>query len=213
VIGSAEEGPGASAWGVPKQEPTAQEPVAGVDPDAERLPTDSDGGPRATALSVGFIGLGVMGAAMAKNLLDAGTDLVVWNRTSRKAHDLAARVARTPAQVLASCHTTFLMLENDRVLDEVLGRDKTSFPALVVGRCLVNTGTVPPAYSSALAIDVTRHGGTYVEAPVSGSRRPAEDVTLVVMLAGDDAVLASLATARAPVRPPGAVRSRPAEPC
>jgi 3-hydroxyisobutyrate dehydrogenase len=153
-------------------------------------------------MKVGFLGTGVMGSAMAGRLLDAGMDLVVWNRTAAKVHDLAARgavVGGTPAEVIATCPTTLLMLADDRVTDEVLGRSTSAFPALVAGRCLVNTGTVPPAYSAGLAADVTRHGGTYVEAPVSGSRRPAEDGTLVVMLAGDDDALSALEPLLAPL--------------
>lgn len=139
-------------------------------------------------MTIGFLGLGVMGEPMAQNLLAAGTPLAVWNRSAEKARALASRgafVAADPAAVFAAAEIVIVMLANDYAIDDVLGRHEASFAELVSGRTLVNMGTVPPAYSAALAEDITRHGGDYVEAPVSGSRRPAEEGTLVAMLAGE----------------------------
>ncbi len=142
---------------------------------------------------VGFLGLGVMGAPMARNLLVAGTDLVVWNRSPGPAEvlgELGARIAGSCAEVFRTCQTVVMMLANEQVTDLVLGRDGTTFAVELDGRTLVNTGTVSPTWSVALAADVVSAGGAYVEAPVSGSRGPAEDASLVMMLAGESAVLA-----------------------
>ena len=142
---------------------------------------------------IGFIGLGTMGEAMALTLVKAGTRLLVWNRTRAKAEILAAAgadVARDPADVFAQSATVFLMLVDGRAIDTVLDRGGTDFGARVTGRTVVHMGTTSPAYSRELEADIRSVGGKYVEAPVSGSRKPAEAGQLVAMLAGDaDAVV------------------------
>ena len=146
-------------------------------------------------MTVGFIGLGVMGQPMALNLARAGTDLIVWNRTPARAEPLraaGATVAADPAQVFAEARTVLLMLANDRVVDEILGRGTDGFGELVAGRTVVHMGTTAPDWSAGLAADITAAGGSYAEAPVSGSRGPAETGDLVVMLAGGDADLERL---------------------
>ena len=137
---------------------------------------------------IGFIGLGTMGEAMALRLIKAGTPLLVWNRTRAKAQILAAAgadVAREPADVFAHCATVLLMLVDGRAIDTVLDRDGAAFAARVRGRTVVHMGTTSPAYSRELEADIRSAGGHYVEAPVSGSRKPAEAGQLVAMLAGD----------------------------
>ncbi|KWI46540.1 2-hydroxy-3-oxopropionate reductase [Burkholderia pseudomultivorans] len=137
--------------------------------------------------AVGFIGLGVMGTPMALNLARAGTPLVVWSRSNRNddaLRDAGARVADGPDDVFAACRTVILMLANDAATDAVLGRGTADFGRRVAGHTIVNMGTHPPEYSRTLADEVAAASGRYVEAPVSGSRKPAEAGQLVVMLAG-----------------------------
>ena len=169
--------------------------------DAQTVP-DTAAPHGAGGAPIGFVGLGVMGDPMARNLLRAGAELVVWNRTRAKAEpfaDLGATVADTVASVFATCRIVIVMLADDRAVDEVLRPDDPSFPALVAGRIVVTMGTVPPDYSRRLGDRVTRHGGRYVEAPVSGSRRPAEDGALVGMVAGDDDAVALVEPLLAPM--------------
>ncbi|GGN19819.1 3-hydroxyisobutyrate dehydrogenase [Actinoplanes campanulatus] len=140
-------------------------------------------------MRVGFVGLGVMGQPMALNLARAGTGLIVWNRTPERAAPLRAAgalVADGPGEVFAAADTVILMLADDVVTDTVLRRGSGAFAGLVEGRTLVNMGTVAPDWAAGLAADVRAAGGTYVEAPVSGSRGPAESGDLVVMIAGGD---------------------------
>ena len=137
--------------------------------------------------AVGFIGLGVMGTPMALNLARAGTPLVVWSRSHRSddaLRDAGARVADGIDDVFASCRTVILMLANDAAIDAALARGTRAFAARVGGHTIVNMGTNAPEYSRALADDIAAASGRYVEAPVSGSRKPAEAGQLVVMLAG-----------------------------
>lgn len=91
------------------------------------------------------------------------------------------------------------MVANGPVLDDVLGRGTPAFAGLVGGRTVVHAGTTAPEYSLGLRDDVRAAGGRYVEAPVSGSRGPAEAGTLVAMLAGEPEDLAVVAPLLAPV--------------
>lgn len=144
------------------------------------------------ATPVGFLGLGLMGEAIARRLAQAGVPLLVWNRTPAKAASLArdgARVARTPQEVFAACDIVLEMLADATAVDAVLGRGTDDFARLVAGRTLVHLGTTAPTYSASLAADVTAAGGTYVEAPVSGSRLPAERGELAGMVAGPRAAV------------------------
>jgi 3-hydroxyisobutyrate dehydrogenase len=141
-------------------------------------------------MKTGFIGLGNMGSAMALNLARAGVELVVWNRTLEKTAALTATsanvvAAASAADVFAQASVIVLMLADGAALDAVLARTTPAFAALVRERTVVNMGTTAPGYSSALEADIVAAGGRYVEAPVSGSRVPAEQGKLVGMLAGD----------------------------
>ncbi|MDR7251120.1 3-hydroxyisobutyrate dehydrogenase [Nocardioides sp. BE266] len=137
---------------------------------------------------VGFIGLGHMGEPIAVNLLRAGRRLVAWTRRAERVQELV-RAGATGAvdvgQVLDSCEVVLVMLADAAALDEVLGWDGSGFAHPLAGRTLVNLGTVSTASASAFHERVREAGGRYVEAPVSGSRVPAQRGELVVMLAGD----------------------------
>uniref|UniRef100_UPI003BA9B4B3 NAD(P)-dependent oxidoreductase n=1 Tax=Stappia sp. TaxID=1870903 RepID=UPI003BA9B4B3 len=152
--------------------------------------------------AVGFIGLGTMGEPMALNLVGAGTPLVVWNRTRERCAPLeraGAQVASDAADLFARCETIVLMLENDAATDAVLDRHGPGFAARVAGRTIVSMSTLSAEYSRLLADDIGAAGGCYVEAPVSGSRKPAEAGQLVGMLAGDPEVCARLRPLLAPL--------------
>jgi 3-hydroxyisobutyrate dehydrogenase len=137
---------------------------------------------------VGFLGLGLMGEPIALNLARAGTPLVVWNRTRARTASLrtaGAEVAASAAEVFARAAVVVVMLADESATDEVLQRGTPAFARQVAGRTLVFMGTAAPAWSRALEDDVRAAGGCYVEAPVSGSRVPAQNGELVAMLAGD----------------------------
>ena len=141
---------------------------------------------------VGFIGLGRMGEPMALNLVRSGIELEVWNRSASAVERLIAAGAsagRSARDVLRSSAASILMLANDRVIDEVLERQGPNFADNVRGRLIVHMGTTAPSYSKHLEADILAAGGSYVEAPVSGSRKPAEDGALVAMLAGAPAAV------------------------
>ncbi|MGE5156126.1 MAG: NAD(P)-dependent oxidoreductase [Betaproteobacteria bacterium] len=143
-------------------------------------------------MDIGFIGLGVMGQPMAVNLGRAGQRPLVWNRTAERAEPVLAaggRWAPGPAAVFAGSQVVFLMLADEAATDTVLARGSSAFPGRVAGRITVHMGTTSPEWSRGLRADVRSAGGAYVEAPVSGSRQPAEAGELIALLAGEpDAV-------------------------
>ena len=142
---------------------------------------------------MGFVGIGTMGLPMATRLLAGGVALTVWNRSAGRCSALAERgalVAPSIDALFLQSDVVLLMLLDQHAVDVVLGRGTRGFAERVRGRIVVLLGTTSPAYSAALGDEIQRCGGRYVEAPVSGSRGPAEDGTLVAMLAGDADVAA-----------------------
>ena len=153
-------------------------------------------------MRIGFIGLGVMGQPMAANLAAAGRDLVVWNRSAEKCDSLRVRgaeVAPDAAGVFARAEVVIVMLFDREAIDQVLKRDTSAFVEMVDRRTLINMSSVAPEFSRELARDVERAGGRFVEAPVSGSRVPAENGQLVAMLGGDQAVCEEVRPLLAPM--------------
>jgi 3-hydroxyisobutyrate dehydrogenase len=141
-------------------------------------------------MTIGFLGLGVMGQPMALNLRRAGHALAVWSRTAANGEPLGAagaEVCPDPAAVCARAEIVFMMLFDEPAIDAVLARGTPDFERMLRGRLLVNMASVAPAYARSLAGEIEAAGGRYVEAPVSGSRVPAEKGQLVAMLAGDEA--------------------------
>lgn len=138
--------------------------------------------------AVGFIGLGLMGSAIAARL-QAKLPMVVWNRTASACAPLelsGAISVATAAEVFERTRVVFVMLADEHAIDSVLQFDG-SIP--LTGRTVVVMSTVAPHYSAQLARRVDAAGGAFVEAPVSGSRQPALEGTLVSMIAGDESAL------------------------
>lgn len=151
---------------------------------------------------VGFIGIGVMGQPMAANLVDAGVDLVIWNRSPERCAALqesGATVAKTAREVFETVDMVILMLASSEAMDQVLERGLPGFYDLVHNRTVIHMGTTSPVYSAELASEVRAAGGLYVECPVSGSRKPAEAGQLVGMLSGDHEKVPALRATLAPI--------------
>jgi 3-hydroxyisobutyrate dehydrogenase-like beta-hydroxyacid dehydrogenase len=134
-------------------------------------------------MRVAFLGLGRMGTRMAKHVLDAGHDLVVWNRTPGKAGELVdagAREAKTPGAAAEGADVVVLMLFGPDSVREVLpdvARD---------GLLIIDSTTIGPAAAREFGHLCKDKGARYVDAPVTGSLEPAASGTLGV-LAGCDA--------------------------
>src|SRR5260370_3471461 len=149
--------------------------------------TTESAGPRAQE-AIGFIGLGGMGQPMALNMAKAGSKLVVWNRSTERTAPLravGARVTESADEVFRQTEIVILMLSDDSAIDAVLGSRTPAFASRVAGHTIVIMSSVAPDYSRGLAASIHAYGGRYVEAPVSGSRKPAESGQLVSLLGGD----------------------------
>lgn len=139
-------------------------------------------------MEVGFLGLGIMGKAMAMNLLNNGFKVTVWNRTLSKCDELVehgASVGETPAAVVKKCKYTIAMLSDpSAALSVVFGKDGI-LDSICSGRGYIDMSTVDADTSTKISEAVTSKGGVFLEGPVSGSKKPAEDGQLVILAAGD----------------------------
>jgi len=138
--------------------------------------------------TIGFLGLGIMGRAMAKNLLAAGFKMVVWNRSPEKCAELAAlgaTVAATPAEVTSTCQITFAMLADPAAAHEVCFSPGGALAGIGAGRGYVDMSTVDADTAREIGAAISGQGGSFLEAPVSGSKKPAEDGTLIILAAGE----------------------------
>jgi len=139
-------------------------------------------------LKIGFIGLGIMGNAMARNLVKAGFDLTVWNRTADKCRgfaELGTTVSATPRQVAEASDITFAMLADPAAAEAVCFGDDGVAAGISAGKGYVDMSTVSPETALSVAAAIRNRGGQFLEAPVSGSKKPAEEGTLVILTAGD----------------------------
>lgn len=138
-------------------------------------------------LRIGMAGLGTMGSPMAARFIAGGVDVLLWNRDPAKLEVLRAggtRIATSPAHLVGDCDVILMMLANDHATDEVLGLHATKGNVDLSCKLIVNMGTGSPERSVEREASVAAAGGTYIEAPVSGSRVPAEMGQLVAMVAG-----------------------------
>jgi 3-hydroxyisobutyrate dehydrogenase-like beta-hydroxyacid dehydrogenase len=141
--------------------------------------------------TVGVLGIGRMGGAMARAIRAAGFDLVLWNRSPsaarRLADDLDAAVADRPADVAARADVTVSMLADGPAVAAVYGGDDGLIAGARPGTVLIDCSTVPPAVLLAHADAVRATGAGVLDAPVSGSIALAETGKLTLMVGGDAA--------------------------
>jgi len=143
-------------------------------------------------MKVGFIGLGSMGRAMARNLLKAGHEVTVYNRTRARAEELAregAKVAVSPAET-ASGAVVITMLADDHALEDVLLGSGDLLAKLGPDHIHISMSTISVELSRNLVEAHGRHGTAYVAAPVFGRPEAAEAAKLFVVAAGPKAAVA-----------------------
>ncbi len=137
-------------------------------------------------MQLGFVGLGRMGTLMAANLIRAGHELTVYNRTARPSplSELGARFAPTVRAVGESAAVTFTMLSDNRAVEQTVLGDQGLLSGLAAGSTLVDCSTVSPTLALRLAAEAEKNGVHVLDAPVAGSVVPARDGTLVFMVGG-----------------------------
>src|SRR5689334_10457340 len=130
--------------------------------------------------TVAVLGTGTMGAPMARNIAAAGMDVRVWNRTRERAEGIA-EVADTPADAVRDADVMLTMLSDGDAVEEVA---QEALDALPDGAVWLQMSTVGIAANERLAKMAEDRGVPFVDAPVSGTKKPAEDGELVVVASG-----------------------------
>src|SRR5918994_6961439 len=139
------------------------------------------------ANTVGFIGLGIMGKPMAENLIEAGYDLVAYNRTREKAEELdGAKVAGTPKEVAEQSDIIITMLPDSPQVEEVLAGDEGVLEGITEGALIVDMSTISPVVTEELAKKAEEKGASVLDAPVSGGDVGAIDGSLSIMVGGGE---------------------------
>ena len=141
-------------------------------------------------MQIGIAGLGKMGSAIARRLIEVGHDLTVWNRSLEKARPLAnagAKVAANPADVARNAQTVITILTDAAAIDAVYGAPAGLLAGDVTGKLFIEMSTVAPATETALAEKVRAKGAALVECPVGGTTGPARQGKLIGLMGGEPA--------------------------
>lgn len=139
---------------------------------------------------IGFIGLGIMGSGMVRNLLKAGFDVYVWNRTKTKMDPLieaSAHAAASPADVAAHATIVITCVSDTDDVEEVILRENGAIYGLEEGNLLIDHSTISPKRTRYIAGCLEQKGVHMLDAPISGGSEGAVNGTLSIMVGGDEA--------------------------
>src|SRR5215218_578517 len=138
--------------------------------------------------TIGFIGLGLMGRPMAKNLLKAGYPVIAHSRSQGPVDDLVAAGAtraQSPAEVARQATRIITMVPDSPDVEQVLDGPDGVFSAMQAGTIIIDCSSILPGVAKRLAERATSLGGTMLDAPVSGGDIGAINGTLSIMVGGD----------------------------
>jgi 3-hydroxyisobutyrate dehydrogenase-like beta-hydroxyacid dehydrogenase len=136
---------------------------------------------------IGFMGLGIMGTPMAANLLKAGFPVMVYNRSTEKAQPLVkqgADLASNPKTLAKAAEIVIAMVTGPEALGDLLWGPDGAGGAFSHSKVFINMSSVSPAYARELARELEPSGVTFIDAPVSGTKKPAEDGALIILAGG-----------------------------
>ncbi len=139
---------------------------------------------------IGFIGLGIMGRGMAHNLLRAGRDLVVWNRTASRMAPLVAAgatAATGPADLARRCDIILICVSDTPDVEAVILGENGVLAGIAAGKLVVDHSTISPRAAVVLGERLAERGATLLDAPISGGSEGAERGTLSIMIGGAEA--------------------------
>src|SRR5919108_2129183 len=142
-------------------------------------------------MRVAFLGLGIMGRAMAANLVKAGHEVTVWNRSAGKTVE-GARTASSPGEAAAQAQVVWLCVSDTGAVDQVLFAENGVEKSLHEGVVVVNSSTISPSAEKHFAERVRQRGADYVDAPVTGSKIGAESGQLIFIVGGEAATIERL---------------------
>jgi 3-hydroxyisobutyrate dehydrogenase len=138
---------------------------------------------------IGWIGLGNMGIPMSQQLVKAGYPVTVYNRNKEKEEALklmGAAIASSPDELINICDIVFIMVSDDAAIREIFTGAKGLLNAKTTGKIIINMSTVSPGISKEMAALCRQQGNHYLDAPVSGSVKQAEEGQLVIMVGGEE---------------------------
>lgn len=138
---------------------------------------------------IGWIGLGNMGNPMAGQLIQAGYNVTVYNRSKEKEETLlasGAAMASSPLELIGQTDIVFIMVSDDKAIQDIFNGDDGLLAANTNGKIIINMSTVSPGISKEMAALCKQQNNTYLDAPVSGSVKQAETGQLVIMVGGDE---------------------------
>lgn len=139
-------------------------------------------------LNFGFLGLGIMGSGIVKNLLNSGHSITVWNRTAEKRDEFVkagAREALTPGDVVAESDITFSCISDPQAVKDMVFGNCGVLSEINTTKGYVEMTGIDPDTSQDIAEAISLKGGRYLEAQVQGSKDQSQDGSLVVLVAGD----------------------------
>lgn len=142
-------------------------------------------------MRVAFLGMGIMGRPMAANLVKAGHEVSIWNRTPGKDVE-GARTASSPADAARDAEAVWMCVSDTKAVEQLLFGPGGVEEAVATGMIIVDSSTISPSATLRFADRLKARGGDYVDAPITGSKIAAEAGTLIFMAGGDDGVLARL---------------------
>ena len=136
-------------------------------------------------MRVAFLGLGIMGHAMATNLVKAGHEVTVWNRTPGKLVD-GAGVAPSPAAAAQGAEVVWLCVSDTEAVRQVMFGAEGAEPSLAEGAIIADSSTISPKATVEFAERLGKKGVGWVDAPMTGSKIGAKDGTLVFIVGGSE---------------------------
>lgn len=142
-------------------------------------------------MRVAFLGLGIMGGAMAANLAKAGHEVTVWNRTPGKQIE-GARTANTPAEAAQGVEVVWLCVSDTDAVENVLFGENGVEQSLSEGMVIADSSTISPSATRKFAERVARRSVQYVDSPVTGSKTGAESGTLLFIIGGEEQAIEKL---------------------
>lgn len=137
--------------------------------------------------TIGFIGLGIMGRGMSRNLLKAGFPLVVWNRTASRMTPLVeagAQSATSPADLAARCDIVITCVSNTEDVEQVLLGAQGVIHGARPGTLVIDMSTISPHATRQMAEELSQRGLHMLDAPISGGSEGAANGTLAIMVGG-----------------------------
>lgn len=142
-------------------------------------------------MRVAFLGLGIMGRAMATNLAKAGHEVTVWNRTPGNDVE-GAKTAATPREAAQGAEVVWMCVADTRAVETVLFGPDGVEGSLAPGMLIADSSTISPSATQRFAARVRARGADYVDAPVTGSKAGAEAGTLIFIVGGEEASIERL---------------------